>query len=300
MNKITVVITGGTSGLGAITAKTLINTSGTRVILGNRNNQIKGAKHISLDLKSIDSVRSFTSEVIQKSGSDKINILICNAGMNFPNVDSRTKDGFETTFAVNHLAHYLLIRLLMPHMAKNAKIILTTSGTHDPAEKTVVAPPVHANIFWLAHPEKDKTLDEKMVVNAGRAYSSSKLCSILTTRYLNILTESQSGNWQGIAYDPGPTPGTGLMQNSNLIIKAAWQILTIPFLRKLLLPKSSSRKQAGKALADIALGKISLPEGKVYAALRKGKITFPNPSKLAQNDELMVGVWQDSAILLKI
>src|SRR5690606_144268 len=215
--------------------------------LGNRNSQIKGAEHIPLDLASLNNVRAFASGVIKNIKSEKIQVLICNAGMNHPNINSRTVDGFETTFAVNHLAHFYLLRLLMPYLDTNAKIIMTTSGTHDPEEKAMAAPPKHANAIWLAHPEKDKTLDEKMVINAQRAYSSSKLCTVLTARHLAATAEADQNKWQCIAYDPGPTPGTGLLQKGTLFMRLAWQVFTIPFIRKRILPKSNSIQDAGLA-----------------------------------------------------
>ncbi len=291
-------MTGGTSGFGAVTSKELINTAGVKVFLGNRNSQIQGAKHIPLDLKSLDNVRAFVNEVVENIKSEKIQVLICNAGMNHPDINSRTVDGFETTFAVNHLAHFYLLRLLMPYLDKNAKIIMTTSGTHDPEENALSAPPKHANAIWLAYPEQDKTLDGKMTINAQRAYSSSKLCTILALRYLAETVEAGQHNWQCIAYEPGPTPGTGLLQKGTLFMRLAWQIFTIPFIRKRILPKSNSIRDAGLALAHLALDKITLPDGKVYAALRAGKITFPPPSKLAQNDKLMKELWQQSEQLL--
>ncbi len=218
--------------------------------------------------------------------------------MNHPDINSRTVDGFETTFAVNHLAHFYLLRLLMPFLDTDAKIIMTTSGTHDPEEKAMAAPPKHANAIWLAHPEQDKTLDEKMTINAQRAYSSSKLCAILTIRHLAVSAEASQHKWKYIAYDPGPTPGTGLLQKGTFFMRLAWQVFTIPFIRKRILPKSNSIQDAGLALAHLALGKAKLPNGKVYAALRAGKITFPLPSELAQNDTLMEELWEHSEHLL--
>ncbi|MGO3164277.1 MAG: SDR family NAD(P)-dependent oxidoreductase [Sphingobacteriaceae bacterium] len=298
MDKLNMVMTGGTSGFGAVTSQELINTLGTCVFLGNRNDQIQGAEHIPLDLTSLDNVRAFASEVIKNIKSEKIQVLICNAGMNHSDINSRTVDGFETTFAVNHLAHFYLVRSLMPYLDVNAKIIMTTSGTHDPEEKAMAAPPKHANAMWLAHPEQDKTLDEKMSINAQRAYSSSKLCTILTIRFLAATAEANQHKWQCLAYDPGPTPGTGLLQKGTLFMRLAWQVFTIPFLRKRILPKSNSIQDAGFALAHLALGKEKLPEGKIYAALRAGKITFPPPSKLAQDDTLMKELWEQSEQLL--
>ncbi|MEQ9437455.1 MAG: SDR family NAD(P)-dependent oxidoreductase [Cyclobacteriaceae bacterium] len=291
-----IVMTGGTSGFGTITTKKLLQEPGTYLILGSRNKRIEGAEHLPLNLKSLKSAREFASAVIQKIGSKKIDVLICNAGMNYPNVDTKTEDGFETTFAVNHLSHFLLIYLLQSYLIKNAKVILTTSGTHNPAEGSRAAPPKHANVYWLAYPEKDKTLDESGKINSQRAYSSSKLCNLLTARYIDITKE----NLQGIAYDPGPTPGTGLSQHLSFPVRILWKLVSVSILRKRAFPKSNSIEDAGNALANIALGKITLPKGKNYAALRAGKMTFPLPSELAQNDEVMEKVWNDSHKLLQL
>ncbi len=298
MEALNIVMTGGTSGFGAVTAKELIDTPGTRVFLGNRNRQVQGAQHIPLDLACLDSVRAFATEVMKNLQAEKIQVLICNAGMNHPDIDSRTVDGFETTFAVNHLAHFYLLRLLMPCLDTDARIIMTTSGTHDPAENALSAPPKHANAIWLAYPEQDNTLDGKMAVNAQRAYSSSKLCTMLTVRQLAGIAGTSQNKWQCIAYDPGPTPGTGLLQKGTFFMRLAWQVFTIPFLRRRVLPKSNSIRDAGTALADLALGKTTLPEGKVYMALRAGKATFPLPSRLAQDDTLREELWAQSEQLL--
>lgn len=55
-----------------------------------------------------------------------------------------TEDGYEQTFAVNHLAHFRLINLLLPHLARQARIVLVASDTHDPARHTgMPRPPDH-------------------------------------------------------------------------------------------------------------------------------------------------------------
>jgi len=298
MGKQIIVMTGGTSGLGAITSKEFLKKPDIKLLLGTRSKQMQGAENIPLDLQSLKSVRSFAADVMRQIGSEKINALVLNAGVSLSDIDSRTVDGLETTFAVNYFAHYFMIRLFMPHLAENACVVVTTSGTHNPAEETMIAPPKHANALWLAYPEKDPTLDKKVQVNAGRAYSSSKLCNILMVRSLNTLPEAKANKWKGIAYDPGPTPGTGLAQNGNFIRRLTWQLLTIPVLRKRLLPKSNSRQDAGRVLADIAMSKIDLPKGKTYLALRRGNITFPDPSEMALDDKIMAQLWQDSASLL--
>lgn len=298
MKKQIIVMTGGTSGLGLITAEKFIKTPSIKLLLGTRKKQLAGAENISLDLTSLESVCSFTEGIIKHCGSERIKALVLNAGVSLSNIDSRTVNGFETAFAVNHLAHYLILRLLMPYLAENARIVFTTSGTHNPAEKTMVAPPKHANAMWLAYPENDPTLDEKPEINTGRAYSSSKLCNILTASYLNTHPEAKANKWQGVAYDPGPTPGTGLSQDRPFVLRIAWRILAIPMLRKRVLPKSNSREDAGTVLADIAMGNVEFPPGKIYLALRRGDITFSDPSEMALDNKLMAQLWQDSAKLL--
>ena len=58
--------------------------------------------------------------------------IMLNAGAHFSK-DQRSVDGFEMTFVTNHLSHYLLARLLLPDIAVGGRLVLTTSGTHDPA-----------------------------------------------------------------------------------------------------------------------------------------------------------------------
>ncbi|MPZ54880.1 MAG: hypothetical protein GEU79_19505 [Acidimicrobiia bacterium] len=110
------------------------------------------------------------------AGDTPVDALVLNAGMVLPDVTGRTVDGFETTFAVNHLAHYLLLRLLLTALADQAIVVLTTSGTHDPANNAVLAPPRHADAELLAHPDRDTR-----VPKAGEhAYTASRLCTVLT------------------------------------------------------------------------------------------------------------------------
>ena len=59
----------------------------------------------------------------------------------------------------------------------------------------------------------------------------------------------------------------------------------------------NSRTAAGNALADLALGVATPPDGRTYAALRRGRITWPDPSSLARSDEAQA-LWNDSARLV--
>ena len=294
-----IVMTGGTSGFGAVAAKQLLLSENNRLILGVHHKQISGAEMLDLDLASLDSVRSFASRVTDLIGTAHINSLILNAGISLAPPLSYSADGFEKTFAVNHLAHYLLLQLLLPSLADQANVVITTSGTHDPAEKTIIPPPRHANAKWLAYPQNDPAHDHNPRTATGRAYSSSKLCNLLTARALSKLPETQARNINVIAFDPGATPGTGLMSNNNFVLQIIWKMLGLPIFKPFT-PAMNSQTDAGNALVELATGKVHPAQSNIYAALRQKQITWPAPSELARNDELMDLLWQDSAKLLGI
>src|SRR5207253_1213753 len=174
--------------------------------------------------------------------------------------------------------------------------ILTTSSTHDPAEKTIVAPPLHADARLLAHPERDPNRDRNPFIAGGRTYSSSKLCNVLTARKLAAHPDSAARRLTIIAYDPGHTPGTDLVRNENLAINFLWKPLA-PALR-LMLRGSNTPEAAGDFLAKLALGQIRPPSGRIYAALRSGMITWPEPSEQARRDDLRDALWRDSSTLV--
>jgi NAD(P)-dependent dehydrogenase (short-subunit alcohol dehydrogenase family) len=291
----TVVMTGASSGLGEVAARRFLR-DGVRLIVGSRGAAPSGAEVLPLDLASLRSVRSFEEATLARLNDASIDSLVLNAGIQFADGDRRTEDGFETTFAVNHLAHYLLARLLLPRLAKGAHVVLTTSGTHDPALKTIVPAPRHANAKYLAHPERDPERDKNPIVAGGRAYASSKLCNILTARALARLPEVVTRGITVVAYDPGATPGTRLVRNGPLLYRIVWNAPL--FVVRLVIPQISTLADAGRALAELGSGTQRPPESRIYASLRGGKILWPDPSILARSDEAMKDLWQDSASMV--
>jgi NAD(P)-dependent dehydrogenase (short-subunit alcohol dehydrogenase family) len=138
-----VVITGATSGIGKETARELARLGATVVILGRNFDKGQAtladlrpsAKHperlsfLSCDLARLDDVRSVAGTLHQRY--DHIDVLIANAGV----INTRrreTIDGFEQTFAVNHLAHFLLTGLVLDLIAKSpqGRIIVVSSDAH--------------------------------------------------------------------------------------------------------------------------------------------------------------------------
>jgi NAD(P)-dependent dehydrogenase (short-subunit alcohol dehydrogenase family) len=208
----TTVMTGGSSGFGAIAAERLTLSGNARLVLGARRPTSLG-ESIPLDLTELDSVRAFATSVRERLGDTPVDALVLNAGVVLPDVSGRTVDGFETTFAVNHLAHYLLLRLLLPALADTAIVVLTTSGTYDPANNAGLATPRHADADLLAHPDRDPDLDTRPRKAGEHAYTASKLCAVLTARSLSERPEVQSQRLTVVAYDPGQVFRTGLAKD---------------------------------------------------------------------------------------
>lgn len=285
-------MTGGTSGLGAVTVRQILD-DGHKLLLGVRK-QSKVSQHtLPLDLTNLTQVRLFAEAVKRALEGTSIHALVLNAG-GFAR--GCTVEGYEATFVVNHLAHYLLLRLLWEQMSVGGTVVLTTSGTHDPAERTVVPPPRHANALLLARPELDQDLDRSARTASAHAYAASKLCVVLTVRALAACDDARVRRLRVVAYDPGPTPGTGLVRDQRALLRFVWGPMAAPL--RLLMRKANTIDDAGRTLYELALGKVRPPDGKVYAALRRGRLTYPEPSELARRDDLRDSLWRDSAQLV--
>ncbi|OBS24501.1 hypothetical protein FPOA_05042 [Fusarium poae] len=138
-----VFITGCSAGIGIDTAKALYLTGATLYLTARDLDKAKAAlvdivqddrvHLLELDLESLDSVRSCATTFL--SESPKLNILICNAGV-MCTPEGRTKEGFETQFGTNHLAHFLLFNLLQPALQKGvtsdraARVVMLSSLAH--------------------------------------------------------------------------------------------------------------------------------------------------------------------------
>ncbi|MEM9477005.1 MAG: SDR family NAD(P)-dependent oxidoreductase [Pseudomonadota bacterium] len=131
----TVVITGGTSGLGQESARAMA-AKGAKVVLTGRNMEkaqavadaIDGDVSVEeLELGSFASIRAFAARVLDKH--PKIDILINNAGvMASPYME--TSDGFELQFGSNHLGHFLMTTLLMPAFGEGSRVVSLSSSAH--------------------------------------------------------------------------------------------------------------------------------------------------------------------------
>ncbi|MDD1747015.1 MAG: SDR family oxidoreductase [Methanomassiliicoccales archaeon] len=135
-----VLITGATSGIGRVTAKALAGMGARVVILGRDAkkgdellNEIHGyvgertAEFILCDMASLENVRKAALEF--RSRFDRLDVLIDNAG-GINGKRKVTADGFEYTFGVNHLAHFVLTNLLLDMLRASApsRVVVTSSS----------------------------------------------------------------------------------------------------------------------------------------------------------------------------
>lgn len=267
------VMTGGTAGLGKAAVESLRKTPGLRLLIGARTAIATGdAERVPLDLNSLDNAGAFAADVVTRLGGAKIDMLILNAGVNLPSDERRTIDGFEEHFGINHLAHYLILHALDPYLAPGARLVVTTSDTHDPAINRL-APPTTADAAALAHPAGDAKLSA--FKRGFRGYASSKLCNILTVRGFATLPDTAARNITAIAYNPGFTPDTSIGRDASAPIKFALAA-AVPIMK--LFTRINTAREAGDALAGLATGRTAPPPGRFYASLVKGKLTWPDPS----------------------
>ncbi|KAF9894706.1 hypothetical protein FE257_006596 [Aspergillus nanangensis] len=162
-----VLITGGTASLGYHCALNIARQHPEyQVILASRTNPHDAAesinrllhqtnvRYIPLDLSNLAQVRSFAHTWASEQ-LPPIQTLLLNAGLQFPGEVTYTPDGIESTFGINHVGHALLFSLLRPHLCATARIVVTSSGTHDPAQKTGLPDAVYTSAEELAHPSAD-------------------------------------------------------------------------------------------------------------------------------------------------
>ncbi len=291
-----IVMTGATGGIGLEAARRLAGTE-TLVIGARTPERLPSAlagkvEAHALDLASLASVRTFAAEA---AAGGPIDVLILNAGIQ--NVtDARSADGFELSFAVNHLAHYLMLRLLLDRMAPAGRIILTASGTHDPEERTGIPPPRHIDPAKLAWPNQDPDLDRRRIVRGQRAYSTSKLANVMTVRELARRTEETHPDLSVIAMDPGFTPGTGLARDypgpSGLIFR-----FLLPHLVRRT-DRVSTPENSGRLLAALATEPRFAGLRGRYLAVRKDALLDVPPSAVAHDEDRAAKLWDCSARLV--
>lgn len=167
-----VLITGGNSGIGVVTAIELAK-QGAEVVLACRDTdktrdaltQINAtaktpAVNLPVELGNLQSVRELAASFLERY--DRLDVLLNNAGV-FPPKQRHTDDGFEMQFGVNHLSHFLLTNLLLDCLKASspARVVTVSSTLHTKGELDLDA---------IKGYEK---------YNSQAAYNNSKLCNVM-------------------------------------------------------------------------------------------------------------------------
>ncbi|MEU4469300.1 oxidoreductase [Streptomyces sp. NPDC024017] len=200
----TVVVTGANSGIG-LTATDALARAGAHVVLAVRDPErgraaaatVQGSTEVRrLDLADLSSVRAFAD-----AWQEPLHLLVNNAGvMMLPR--QRTKDGFEMQFGTNHLGHFALTNLLLPHITD--RVVTVSSGAHR----------------WGGATIGFDDLDMAANYTPQRAYAQSKLANLLFTLELQRrLTESGSAV-RALAAHPGYAATNLQSHAANPVVRA--------------------------------------------------------------------------------
>ncbi|MCX7619430.1 MAG: SDR family oxidoreductase [Acidimicrobiales bacterium] len=177
-----VLITGGNTGIGRAAAARLAQWGAT--VLFTARNGRRGEKALEyvrrraglssdservqvlpLDLASFSSIQALAARVLEDY--DRLDVLVCNAGALLSEFQF-TEDGFEATFGVNHLGHFLLTGLLLDRLRASApaRIVVASSIAHRAG-----------SMRW-------SDIQHTVSYNGTAAYNQSKLANVLFTREL--------------------------------------------------------------------------------------------------------------------
>ena len=273
----TILITGGTSGLGYRTAYILAHESENKIILIGSNNkkgqqaverliyetENKNLRFIKADLSSINEIKLLAKDLIK----EKIDILINNAGALFYS-RNESIDQIEKTFALNHLSYFALTKLLLKYkVIKNGgRIINVASGAHRGID-------VDFNDLEMSNN-----------YNGWKCYKISKLCNILFTKKLSELTSIN--NITVNCLHPGFVK-TEFGKNNKGVISLAIKLLMNFF--------AITVEEGAKTIIHLANSEdVKDITGKYYY---KSKIK--QPSQYAENKSSADQLWNKSIEMLK-
>ena len=262
-----VLLTGGNSGIGFEAARGLAR-AGWHVVIASRNRGASAeairrleresgagcAEALGVDLASLASVRALAKEIVSRGLS--LRALVCNAGLQVSRGPQRTADGYELTFAANHLGHFLLVNLVLERLSSAARIVIVSSGVHDPAQFTGMPKAAVGDLDVLAAtggPDPDG-FDGRL------AYVNSKLCNLWFAyeldRRLSVWASGSGAPRITVnGWEPGLVPGSGLARDYPAAARLVWNWVLPGVTRALhpFLPGMSTLRLSGSALARMVL-----------------------------------------------
>jgi NAD(P)-dependent dehydrogenase (short-subunit alcohol dehydrogenase family) len=273
----TVIVTGANSGIGHAAAAAL-GRAGATVVLAVRDQAkgeaaaatIRGTTEVRpLDLASLESVRAFAA-----AWQGDIDLLINNAGVMIPPLN-RTADGFELQFGTNHLGHFALTNLLLPHVA--GRVVTVSSDAHRGGAIDF------DDLNW-----------ERKRYRPWRAYGQSKLANLLFTSELQRRLTEAGSTVKATAAHPGYAATNLQSHGGSRLMKVAMEQLGNRLI---------AQDAAGGALptlyaavADIPGGSFAGPSGPFGLGLR-GAPKLVGRSTAARDEEAARRLWTVSETL---
>ena len=265
------LLTGATRGIGEAAAVALAGRGVELALVGRDRERVSdtarraraaggGApvhEHVA-DLTLMTDVRALAETA--RSRYEQIDVLANNAGALFASRRD-TAEGFERTFALNHLAPFLLTNLLRDRL-NGGRVVTTASDAHTGGRLEL------------------EDLQSEHGYGAMRVYGTTKLCNILFTRELARRAPELHAN----CFHPGVVR-TGFGKNENGI----WKVLTTlagPFFRS---PERGARSLEWLALSEQAAGLTG-------AYVQDEQVR--SPSAQAQDETLAAELWERSAELV--
>jgi NAD(P)-dependent dehydrogenase (short-subunit alcohol dehydrogenase family) len=268
-----VILTGATRGIGRAAAIGMARRGVELGIVGRDAERVKAVAHDAMetgggapvhqyvaDLTLMAEVRRLAGEV--RGRHEHVDVLANNAGAVFSR-RRETSEGLEETFALNHLAPFLLTELLLDRLV-GGRVVTTSSDAYK------------GGLLDLDDLQSTRSF------SGMRVYGTSKLCNILFTRELARRAPELRAN----CFHPGVVR-SGWGKNDGHVLKAGLTIVG-PLLRT---PERGARSLLWLALSDAAAditGEYVIDE------------TVRQPSAQAQDEALARGLWERSAALAGI
>jgi NAD(P)-dependent dehydrogenase (short-subunit alcohol dehydrogenase family) len=243
------IITGPTSGIGRRAALEFAKYSAVVLVgrdpakldeMQKRIEQRKGRHAVSVvcDLSDIASVRRAAAEIIALNLP--IAGLLNNAGMR-QSIPTKSAQGWDMTFATNHLGPFALTEALVPHLPDGANVVFVCSAVEDPERKPAKAVGFRGGRYISAEAcARGEWKPGGSAMAGADAYATSKQCNLATA----MVFARETARLRFNAFEPGFTPNTELGRDANVFVQVVLHVilpLLAPFMKYWSNPKRAGR-----------------------------------------------------------
>ncbi|CAL2038838.1 unnamed protein product [Caenorhabditis brenneri] len=289
LNGKTIAITGTTSGIGVETARALV-LKGAHIVMMNRNItesekqkrrfiEEKPSAQIDIvecDLNSLASVKKAAQVYLQNGWP--LHGLILNAGVMGPS-NKMTSDGFEAHFGINHVAHFMLLRDLLPILrspAPSRLVILSSNLSKNTGIDS--KSPLEQKVDTLCPKEASKIF--------FRLYSYSKMCNMLTA--FKVHRDEYSNGISTYSVHPGSGVRTSLQRDTGF--QSIMHFFSYPFTKNI-------SQGAATSVYCVAHPEVKEASGRYWESCWDDEKTLDK--KVARDEELQDALWKKTEELIE-